>query len=55
MSTGESQGLKEREESHMGIRMEKTKRKSRREGGLTIDERIQDREERAARELNWSS
>lgn len=52
MLTGESQGLKERERSHMGIRIEKTKE---REERLTIDERIQDREERAAREVNWSS
>ena len=36
----------------MGIRIEKTKE---REEGLTIDEGIQDREERAAREVNWSS
>lgn len=52
MLTGEGQGLKEREGSHMGIRIEKTKE---REEGLTIDEGIQDREERAAREVNWSS
>jgi hypothetical protein len=55
MSTGESRGSKEKEGSHMGIRIENTKGKGRREGGLTIDEKIQDREERAARELNWSS